>query len=162
MAGISLVSCSDSTVVEPPPVGTYVLATIAGQSLPANIIAAPAGLVFLTQADTIVLSDDGTARKREVGERVSGSGAPPGPYRTDERLRFTLTDAGVIELTYPCEGAALRADALVSSSAAAPETPRTLSCVAGPHFRGRVTADELVLTESNVGRRVPLRYRRVR
>ncbi len=158
----AVVSCADTTSVEAPVLGTYVLVSIAGDALPANTVAAPVGLVFLAQADTIVLSGDGMARKREVGERVSGSGAPPGPYRTDEQLRFAVSAAGTIEMTYPCEGAAFRATLLAASSAQASDGPRALSCIAGPHFRGRLASDELVLSESNLGLRTPRLYRRVR
>jgi hypothetical protein len=161
-ATVAVVSCRDSVSGEPPVLGTYVLVTIAGEPLPSNIIATPVGLVFLARADTIVLATDGTARKREVGERVSGSGAPPGPYQTDEQLRFTVTDGGAIELSYLCEGAAVRANVRPSMSATATEAPRTLSCVAGPHFIGRLDDDELVITATNLGYRTPRRYRRAR
>jgi hypothetical protein len=160
-ATVTVVSCRDTTSAAPPVLGTYVLISIAGEPLPSNIIATPVGLVFLARADTIVLATDGTARKREVGERVSGSGAPPGPYQTDEPLRFTVTEAGAIELSYVCDGAAVRADVMPSTSATATEVPRTLSCVAGPHFMGRLGDDELVITATNLGYRTPRRYRRV-
>ncbi len=117
---------------------TYVLRSAGGAAVPVVWISNESVTITVV-ADTMRLREGGQGRRVLVEEYREET--PPAPRMHREAGRFDYTRRGDrIEISLPCADMA--------------------SCVAPPHFVGRITPDGLVF-EQALNYRVPLRYERV-
>jgi hypothetical protein len=120
----------------------YVLRSVAGQPLPAPLLATEYATLTAV-ADTIRLGDNG-AGKQVVVQRARDAGQPaPGElYRVEEPFTYEVIGTR-IAISLECNDVIIR------------------QCVAPPHYTGTVTSGTMVL-ETALQYRTPLRYERVR
>jgi hypothetical protein len=111
----------------------YALRSVAGEELPARHAPNPASASRVVLA-TLILGEGNIGEQRAV-------------YEAPDTPRWTVTTA----FTYVRSGSRLEVSFVCDDHA---------SCIPPPHYVGTVTADEVVIEESNVSR-VPLRFERV-
>jgi hypothetical protein len=120
----------------------YVLRTVAGDPLPTALIDNEYATI-VTLADTVWLEADGSGVEVATERSTDKSSGTPPVVRTDARP-FSYSLAGSrIEVSFECNDVIIR------------------SCLAPPHYRGRLTDERLAL-ESAMAYRTPLEYERVR
>ena len=119
---------------------TFVLRTVDGVAVPA-VVVSNSHVEAVKLADTIWLRANGTGREVTVERSSSDIALPPGEHTYRYEREFTYrVSAGDLEVEFPC--------------------PANASCVAPPHYLGKLTADVLRLDYA-LYYKVPLVFERI-